>query len=377
MKPGIKKTKPRHAEIATNSTRPERTPDAGSPRTSAEVTIRDIARALDISHTTVSRALAGSPKISDETKLRVRAAVEQMGYVPSASARLMRGRQSSIVGLVIPDIQNDFYATVAKFVANAMADRSMQLMLCVTNDDPARELRELRALLELRPAGVIVVPSPAPESETLALLRNLCTVQLLRKHVGLNGTAVLIDDRKGVYSATCHLLDYGHRRIAYVGGRTEISTGRERLAGFHEALAERKIEAGPVMLGPPRPEFARHAVTSLMTAKNRPTGIIFGSSELTLGAMLALRALGLEWPRDVSVVGYHDPAWFELAERGITTVRLPVEGIALTATSLVLSKHDAHRPDEQSEPEPLSTDVQFTPNLVLRSSTAALLVPSR
>jgi LacI family transcriptional regulator len=98
---------------------------------------------------------------------------------------------------------------------------------------------------------------------------------------------------------------------------------------------------------------------------------------LTLGAMLALRALGLEWPRDVSVVGYHDPAWFELAERGITTVRLPVEGIALTATSLVLSKHDAHRPDEQSEPEPLSTDVQFTPNLVLRSSTAALLVPSR
>jgi LacI family transcriptional regulator len=256
-----------------------------------------------------------------------------------------------------------------------VADRSMQLMLCVTNDDPVRELRELRPLLELRPAGVIVVPSPAPEAETQALLRNICTVQLLRKHPGLTGTAVLIDDRKGVYSATCHLLDYGHRRIAYVGGRTEISTGRERLAGFHQALAEREIKAGPVMLGPPRPEFARHAVTSIMTAKNRPTGIIFGSSELTLGAMLALRALGLEWPRDVSVVGYHDPAWFELAERGITTVRLPVEGVALTATSLVLSRHDAHRLDEPSEPLP--TDVQFTPNLVLRNSTTAVPASSR
>ncbi len=358
-----------------NSTRPEQPPDTGTSRAPAEVTIRDIARALGISHTTVSRALAGSAKISDETKLRVRAAVEQMGYVPSASARLMRGRQSSIVGLVIPDIQNDFYATVAKFVADAMAARSMQLMLCVTNDDPIRELRELRALLELRPAGVIVAPSPTPAPETQAMLRNHWTVQLLRKHAGLSGTAVLIDDRKGVHAATCHLLDYGHRRIAYIGGGTEISTGRERLAGFQEALAGREIEGGQVVLGPPRPEFARHAITSLMTAKNRPTGLIFGSSELTLGAMQALRALGLEWPRDVSVVGYHDPAWFELAERGITTVRLPVQGIALTATSLVLSRQDVHRLDEQSEPLP--ADVKFTPHLVLRNSTAAVLAPAR
>lgn len=353
-----------------NSTRPELSPDGEPAEVRAEVALRDIARALDISHTTESRALANSSQISGETRLKGRAVTAQKGDVPSASARRMRGRQSSLVGLVIPDTQNDFYATVARFVSDAMAARTMQLMLSVTDDDPVRELHELRTLIELRPAGVIIVPSPALQPDTEALLRNLCTVQLLRKHAGLSGNAVMIDDRKGIYTATSHLLDYGHRRVAYIGSGTDISTGRERLAGFHAALGERNIEPGPILLGSPRAEFARRAITSMMSGKARPTGLVLGSSELTLGALQALRALGFEWPRDISVVGYHDPAWFELAERGITTVRLPVEEIALTATSLVLSKLDAGQSDEPSDG--LSNEVQFTPNLVLRSSTARL-----
>ena len=114
--------------MGSNDTQGARPPLRGD----AGVTIRDIAKALNISHTTVSRALADSPKISDETKSRVRAVVAQMGYVPSASARMMRGRPSSLVGLIIPDVQNDFYATVAKIVADSLAAHSMQLLLSVT-----------------------------------------------------------------------------------------------------------------------------------------------------------------------------------------------------------------------------------------------------
>src|SRR3546814_1858855 len=95
-----------------------------------------------------------------------------MGYLPSASARMMRGGQSSLVGLIIPDIQNDFYATVAKIVADSLALHSMQLLLSVTDDDPERELRELRAMLETRPAGIIIVPTASPRPETSALLQN-------------------------------------------------------------------------------------------------------------------------------------------------------------------------------------------------------------
>jgi len=347
----------------------EATSDPKSPaRGGADVTIVDIARALNVSHTTVSRALADSPKISAETKARVRNAVEQLGYVPSASARMMRGARSSLVGLIIPDIQNDFYATVAKGVADSLAARSMQLLLSVTDDNSDRELRELRAILATRPAGIIVVPTASPRAETLALLENVETVQLVRVHSRLAAQAVVINDREGIHTATRHLLSYGHKRLAFIGGDASLSTGRNRLAGFEDALREQGLKPVAVALGAPRPEFARHAVTTMMSARNRPTGLILGSAELTLGALQALRALRLDWPRDVSVVGYHDPAWFELAVGGITTVRLPVQDIAATATSVLLSRPLENHPNEDRAEH--ATNIEFAPTLVLRGSTA-------
>src|SRR3546814_3506260 len=105
-----------------------------------------------------------------------------MGYLPSASARMMRGGQSSLVGLIIPDIQNDFYATVAKIVADSLALHSMQLLLSVNDDEPERDLRELRAMHETRPAGIIIVPTASLRPETSALLQNVETEQLGRVH---------------------------------------------------------------------------------------------------------------------------------------------------------------------------------------------------
>jgi LacI family transcriptional regulator len=337
-------------------------------RIGASVTIQDIARALNISHTTVSRALADNPKISAETKLRVRNAVEQLGYVPSASARMMRGGRSSLVGLIIPDVQNNFYATVAKTVADCLTAHSMQLLLSVTDDDSDRELRELRAILETRPAGIIIVPTAAAHAETIALLKNFETVQLIRTHSRLSARAVIVDDRAGTFAATQHLLSYGHRRLGFIGGDTSLSTGRNRMAGFEDALKARGLDPAAIALGAPRPEFARHAVTSMMGSKYRPTGLVFGSAELTLGALQGLRALRLEWPRDVSVVGYHDPAWFELAAAGITTVRLPVQDIAATAVSVLLSRViEKALLDEVPD---AAVNVEFAPTLALRGSTA-------
>jgi LacI family transcriptional regulator len=336
------------------------------------VTILDIARELDISHTTVSRALAGHKHISDETKDRVNLAVKRMGYVPHASARTMRGKPSSVVGLVIPDIRNDFYASIAKIVADTLAAESMQLMLSVTEDDPDREEKELRAMLQARPAGVIIVATAAPRRETLAMLGEIEFVELIRAHANAPANAVLIDDSAGTSAAVRHLLGYGHRRIAYIGGSTDLSTGRERLAGFEAALAEKKIAPVEIALGPPRPDFARHAVALMMARKDRPTGLVFGSSELTLGALQGLKAKNLEWPRDVSIVGYHDPAWFELVGAGITTVRVPVLEIAQAATRVLLNRIS----NEDGAPSGTGrhTAMRFSPTLVLRGSTMA--VPS-
>ncbi len=335
--------------------------------TGTEVTIRDIAKALDISHSTVSRALADSEKISLKTRQRVRSMVDQLGYVPSASARVMRGGRSPLVGLIVPDIQNDFYASAAKGIADALAAHSMQLMLSITENDPVRELRELRVLLELRPYGVIVVPSGKPQRQTAALLRHTRVLQLLRPNADLHGYVVTVDEHTGIHNATRHLLDYGHKQIAYIGSSIEFSTARERLAAFKNAMAEQGLEATSISVGMARPEFGRSAVLTLMSRSERPTALILGSSDLTLGALQGLRSLGLTWPEDVSVVGYHDPAWFELAERGISTIRIPVQDMVTTAVNLLLSDPPPGAADPAAD-----ASIQFAPTLVLRGSTAPL-----
>lgn len=355
-------TKAATTKAATTKAATTRAGPAATP-----VTIRDIAAKLGISHATVSRALGSHPHINADTRARVKALAERMGYVPNASARAMRSARSALVGLIIPDVQNDFYATVAKIVADALAAQCLQLVLSVTEDDPERELRDLRALLEARAAGVILTPSAAPRAETLALIGNVDAVQVVRSHDDIHASAVVIDDRAGTFAATRHLLAYGHRRIAYIGGTAELSTGRDRLGGFEDALRKEGLKPAHISLGAPRPEFARHAIATMMAAKQRPTGLVLGSSELTLGALQGLRAAQLDWPRDVSVVGYGDPAWFELAAGGITTVSLPVRDVAMTAASLLLARIAARGDGLGDETAAVS---RFTPTLVLRGSTA-------
>ncbi len=301
------------------------------------VTIRDIAQDLGISHATVSRALAGHPKISDTTKERVREAAARLRYVVNASARTLRSAHSKLVGLVIPDIQNDFYASVAKRLADRLEARGFQLALSVTEDDAQRELRDVRALLEARAAGVIITPSMDLRRETAAMLQHVRTIQLIRRHRSLRtAAAVVIDDRAGVHQATRHLIDLGHTRIGYLGTHTRLSSGRNRLAGFVRAMREAALAADRVLLGPPRPEFARQAIGSWL-GTSAATGWVSGSSELTLGALQALHHAGLRLPADLSLIGYGDPAWFTLVGPGITTVGLPVAEAAEAAASMVLA----------------------------------------
>lgn len=336
------------------------------------VTIRDIARELGISHATVSRALGGHPKINSQTRARVRAAAEQMGYVANASARTIRRAHSLLVGLVIPDIQNDFYASVAKRVADTLAAKGYQLVLSVTEDDPDREMRDVRSLLEARAAGVIVTLTGTPRAETLAMLRNVRTVQLVRRHAELDADAVTIDDRSGTHSAAHHLIQYGHRSIAYIGTTTTMSSGRSRLAGFRQALEEAGLDGSMVWLGSPRPDFARQAISLMLRLKERPSGLVLGSSELTLGALQGLQAGGMAYPAEISIVGYGDPPWFSLVGDGITTVSLPVAEVAAMTSGLVLDglqEHGADLADDLSSAQKVSSVSSIRPALVLRGST--------
>jgi LacI family transcriptional regulator len=330
----------------------------------ARVTLKDLAQHLNMAHSTVSRALSGNGSIGSETRDRVRQAARQFGYVANSGARLLRNGHSNVVGLLVPDFTNEFYSAIAQRMANECSQRGYQLMLSVSGNDAKREASMVEALLETRPSGLVVALTAAPRKETLDHLKGVPCVQFLRVHSRVAGAAVTIDDVAGGRLATEHLLSLGHRSIAYVGVPEALSTGTNRLLGFQNAM--RLAGGGPdpalLRLTPPTGEGGFEAVTSLMKARaTRPTALFLSSPQLALGGMRAISHLRLATPGDLSVVTYGNSGWLEIWPGGLTSVQLPVEELAATASALLLQK--------ASDTQAANVPVTLMPQLVIRGST--------
>jgi DNA-binding LacI/PurR family transcriptional regulator len=332
-----------------------------------DVTIKDIAAHLGVSHATVSRALNDHPATSAATKASVRAAAEALGYIRNASAGTLSGASSRMIGFIAPDVQNDFYATITKVLAAACAQIGLQLVLAVSEDDPELEYRHVLALREARAAGVVITATAGLLPKTANLLAPLPAIQLVRSNPMLDKRWVGINDRTGILLATRHLLELGHERIGFIGGYEALTTGHERLGGYTDALKASGVAVDPelVALGPPRPSFGLEAALRLTALEKPITGLVLGSSQLTMGALGALQQRHLSAPDPISIVGYSDPEWFRLWGQGLTTVSLPTEQIATTAAQMLFRAIDG-RPDASGQ-----GGVAFQPQLVERGSAAA------
>lgn len=295
------------------------------------ITTKDIAAHLELSISTVGRALADDARISEQTKVRVRQAAAELGYVGNRAARIMRGASSNVVGLVIPDVRNSFYSTIAHELSAIMAGEDYQLMLAETFDDRLIERRHLRELSASHAAGVVIAPTPAPHADSVSLLRGMPHVQLLRRHSTLGGQWFGLDDQRALQDATGHLLSLGHTRIAYIGAAEDLPTGRERLEGYNQALLGEGIPPSSelVELGPPAsPEHAREALRRLLKVSNPPTAVVLGSVQHTVGVLDAVQEMGIEVPTELSVVGFGDQSGFSWWGPGLTTISLPIGDVA-------------------------------------------------
>lgn len=331
------------------------------------ITTRDIAERLGISVSTVGRALADDSRISEETKFKVRQAASEMGYVANRAARMMRGASSNVVALVIPDIRNSFYSTIAHELSKNMEAQGYQLMLSETDDDRMVELRHLRELSANRVAGVIIVPTARPHSETIKLLTAVPHLQLLRRHPSLGSQWFGVDDHEALRQATAHLVAQGHSDLAYLGGPVELPTGAERLRGFRSGLREGGLpdDAGRTELGPPSSvEYGREAVRRLLAGPSKPTALVLGSIQLTLGVLEELTEQGVKVPKELSVVGFGDEPGFSWWGPGLTTVGLPIQEMA-TGCALWLMRRLKTKPANDRPYTSVSPGA-----LVVRGSTA-------
>lgn len=294
------------------------------------ITIKDIAAKLQISKSTVGRALADDSRISDATKKRVSEAAAELGYVANRAAQMMRGVSSNLVGLVVPDIRNRFYSTTAHALSACLGAAEFQLTLSETDDDRTVELRHLRELTSANVAGIIIVPSARPHPESVRLLSMTPHIQLLRKHASLGDQWFGIDDAQALGLAAQHLLDLGHQRIAYIGGSTDLPTGAARLRGFRDALrGTGAAELAQEEFGAPSSmEVGRGALRRLLALPTPPTALVLGSVQITQGVLEEVLDLGVRVPEDLSVVGFGDEPGFRWWGPGLTTLALPVSELA-------------------------------------------------
>lgn len=332
-----------------------------------QTTIKDIAAQLGMAHTTVSRALNDHPRISNETKVLVRSTADRLGYVVNVGARTMRSGSSPVVGLLVPDLRNEFYNAAATALAAQCSAAGYQLMLAVSDDDPQREEQQVRALRESRCMGVLITPSVAPTTQSTQWLRELPTVQFLRWHPSLDGPRVLADDKDGVFRATRHLLDLGHRRIAYIGGVPAASTGRQRREGFEAALKRAGLRPEPVLqrLGAPRPAFGADAIDSILAEHPDVTAVVVAGVRQMLGVLRTVAGRGVSVPENLSLISYGDAEWFEVSRPPITAIDLPVQAMVSRATELLFELLSSRR-----SVRPSTAEAVFTGELRIRASTA-------
>jgi LacI family transcriptional regulator len=330
------------------------------------ITLKHIAEQLDLSVSAVGRALADHPRIGRETKERVRAKAEELGYIANRAARIMRGGSSHLVGLLVPDIHSTFYSMVAQKLSDCFENEGFHLALSLTGDDRDVELEQMKELVSARVAGIVSVLSAAPRRETITLLKTIPHVQLLRRIPGL-GDWFGMDEERAIHDATVHLLELGHRRIGFIGDLI-FSTGVSRYDGYCAALSEfdLKVDKSLVELGPPNVRFGAEATSRLLARKPRPTAIITTSVQITLGAAEQIVAMKTDVPGELSFIGYGDGSWQQWWGPGLTTLRLPVEDLATGCGLWLLHSMRTGRPTSNRHPH-----IATSPSvLVHRGSTA-------
>ena len=346
------------------------------------VTRDDVAHQAGVSVATVSYVLNAGPKpVSKDKRERVLAAVAALGYRPNAIARSLRARRTTILGLVVPDSANPYFARLARAVEDAAAERAFQVVVCNAAEDTAREASQIEALLRLQVDGLIWVPADvrrqpatgngagvgAPE-RSASELAGVPTVQLDRALPRAHETSDVIesDNALGGRLAAEHLLKLGHRRIAFLSGPAEHQHTIDRLRGAREALA-RKGVTPLVAHGDFSYESGYEAARRWCAAKQdtRPTAIMCANDAMAVGVLCAAAELGVDVPGQLSVTGYDDipPARFSVPP--LTTVAQPLDAMAREAIDRLLLRV-SHAGDA---PEPVLR--VHSVELVVRASTAA------
>jgi DNA-binding LacI/PurR family transcriptional regulator len=331
----------------------------------SKVSIKDIARAAGVSHSTVSRALSDSPLVREETKARIKQLAREMGYSPSAIARSLVTRRTLTIGLVVTSVADPFWAEVVGGIEEIALERGYSVLLTNSNQERQRELAAVQMLGEKRVDGIIVAASRVGALYGGVLGELGVPIVLVNRHSEEKEPAVhsiATDNVQGGYLATGYLLELGHRRIGYVADSEDLSSNGDRLHGYRRALAEWGLAFDPTLVvdGDGQMEGGRQAMGLLLSIWP-PVSAVFCYNDLTaIGALRAIREADGKVPEEVSVIGYDDLALAAYADPPLTTVAQAKREMGQQAMEMILQLIADADPVE---------DIVLSGELMVREST--------
>ncbi len=308
-------------------------------------TIKDVAKKAGVSVATVSYVINGTRNVAPETAARVRAAMEELSYHPNAVAQSLRTRTTHVIGAVISDISNPFFATLIRGAEDCARENGYSLLICNTSEKLENELVYLQLLSRKRVDGMIIAPTGKNDGLIKDLIeRGMQIVFIDRKVEGVAAPAVLSENEEGAYQATRYLIEQGHRKIGIVLGLPHVSTTTERLHGYERALAEAGIAADPslIVYGHSQVEGARKASVTLLDRADRPSAVFATNNLMTIGLMMAIHDLELRCPQDVSVIGFDDFDWAAAFNPPLTTVAQDPYLIGEKAVEILFANLNQH-----------------------------------
>jgi LacI family transcriptional regulator len=331
------------------------------PHTTSRFKLEDVAAEAGVSLSTASRALRNHPSVRQSTRRRVQAVAARLGYEPNRMASALRTRTSPFVGIVVPDITIPFYGLAVKAAQEVLERAGYQVLVMNTDRRVEQEREALRTLLSHRARGLLLATSGGFEGSA-----QMPVVFFANFEPSADAPRVALSNREGIRILAEHLRRHGHERILYIGGRTTVTSGSERLAGFEEAMREAGLEDKMrVWLSDDSwsAASAEQAVREVCGLPDAPTAILTAGDMFALGALKALRACGRRVPEDVALVTFQDPDRVGgTIDPPLTTLAPQERELGQHAAALLLHTLDV------SSDRTLATEVRLPATLVIRRS---------
>jgi LacI family transcriptional regulator len=302
--------------------------------------MKDVARHAGVSVSTVSYVLNNSGPVAADRRARVLDAVQVLKYTPNESARSLKRRSASTIGLVVPDLANPFYALLAEGVERAASARDVLVVLCAPEATGESESLHGRLLRSQRLDGIIYLSGASTSPASLLDLTRLGPVVLVDEQIpSFDLPSVVSDNRRGAREVAQHVLDQGHERVAVIAGPPGLWTAQQRLAGYREAFAGAGLDpdAIPVLVGDYQQSTGGKLAAQALAgpATKRPTALLCANDLMAIGALEYSREAGISVPEQLSVVGFDDLPFASLLTPRLTTVRQAAGDMGFQAASLL------------------------------------------